>query len=136
MELSMTHEDEDLSISTYALASKGRLPLDFDAWDYYEYPDDMWTVAHEAACYGHLRESIDIWGRKDKGGLSVLFVFVDCNGEDTLRRWEGVWLNNKPKCRTPDDWEVFKQYFPDVYLRHHMEEMFCEVNAITDVQML
>jgi hypothetical protein len=53
-------------------AEKGTLPADFDQWELAD--KDGWTVAHQAAYYGHLHGTSDLWGLADKDGWTVAHV--------------------------------------------------------------
>lgn len=48
------------------------LPPGFDQWDLAD--EDGWTVAHEAAQYGHLPPGFDQWGLANKDGWTVAHV--------------------------------------------------------------
>lgn len=55
-------------------ARKGTLPADFVLWDLTGSDETGWTVAHEAAEYGHLPETFDKWHIALRDGWTVAHV--------------------------------------------------------------
>lgn len=49
------------------------MPKDFNQWHLFE-PDTGWTVAHEAAFWGHLPDNFNQWNLTDYNGITVADV--------------------------------------------------------------
>jgi hypothetical protein len=111
------------------------LPELFDSWELAD--KHGWTVAHAAANLGSLPVRFDRWsiGAKYIGAnRTVLEVVRDSIGRN--RNLLELWENEKPLCKTDNDWGVFKQIFPSIYNKYTVEEAMLAGHADSIHDML
>jgi hypothetical protein len=108
----------------HVAAGCSQLPDTFDQWDLCN--GGKWAVAHEAAKWGTLPEAFDRWGMTTDRTIelgSVLAIALR-RSKDKLPYIDKIltrWNKEKPLCRTPEDWMVFKHVLPEIYSKYAIE---------------
>jgi hypothetical protein len=115
----------------HAATENGSLPESFDQWELANVFG--LTVAHYAASYRHLPVYFDRWSihrlsPDSIGHVSVLDEVLDA-GDD---KFMSLWANERPRCRSQEDWMEFKVKLPEIE-KYSVEDSFCLAVSTSDL---